>query len=155
VKRRDADDGLGLSDIVAIAGSAILGAAVGFVISEELGRVNSRRIRRVYGQLRAPGAAPDATLWSAEDAERLEAAVLDALNRQVVLARRAIRVNVLGLGLVELTGRVAHTSEVALAGDVVQEVEGVDTVLNHLLVEGVDETTVSVPGPSAPRAARG
>lgn len=155
MKQRDSEDGLGLSDIVAIAGSAILGAAVGFVISEELGRVNSRRIRRVYGQLRAPGAGADASLWSAEDAERLEAAVLDALNRQVVLARRAIRVDVLGLGLVELTGRVAHTSEVALAGDVVQEVEGVDTVLNHLLVEGVDETTVSVPGPSAPRAARG
>lgn len=155
MKRRDLEDGLRLPDIVAIAGSAILGAAVGFVISEELGRVNSRRLRRAYGQLRAPSGAADAALWSAEDAERLEAAVLDALNRQVVLARRAIRVNVLGLGLVELTGRVAHTSEVALAGDVVQEVEGVDTVLNHLLVEGVDETTVSVPGPSAPRAARG
>lgn len=155
MKHRGSRDGLGLPDIIAIAGSAILGAALGFVLSEELGRVNSGRIRRAYGQLRTPAGGADAVLWSADDAERLEAAVLDALNRQVVLARRPIRVNVLGLGLVELTGRVAHISEVALAADVVQEVPGVDTVLNHLLIEGVDETTVAVPGPSAPRAARG
>jgi osmotically-inducible protein OsmY len=80
--------------------------------------------------------------------------VLDALTRDVVLARRQLRVAVLGKGLVELSGRVAHLSEVGLAGDTVEEVAGVDTVLNHLLVTGVDGTVVAVPGPSVPRAAR-
>ena len=146
-----------LSDIFTIVGGALIGAALGFVLSEELGRVNSARIRRAAKRLRGKESAARAARpgrWTAEDAERLEARVLDALNRHVVLARRAIRVAVLGLGLVELTGRVSHTAEVALAGDVVAEVEGVDTVLNHLLVQGVDQTSVAVPGPTAPRAAR-
>ncbi len=144
------------SDVLTLIGGALIGAALGFVISEETGRVNSARIRRAAQRLKrkdgSAGARPGH--WTAEDAERLEAHVLDALNRHVVLARRAIRVAVLGLGLVELTGRVSHTAEVALAGDVVQEVDGVQTVLNHLLVEGVDQTSVAVPGPTAPRAAR-
>jgi len=153
VKRRD---GIGFSDIVAILGGVVLGAMAGFVLSEELGRVNSARIRRAAGRLGkgSPAAARALERWTDDDAERLEARVLDALNAQVVLSRRAIRVTVLGLGLVELTGRVAHTAEVALAGDVVEQVEGVDTVLNHLLVEGVDQAAVAVPGPHAPRAAR-
>lgn len=155
MKRRLKQASVGLGDIVAIVGSAIMGAAVGFVVSEELGRVNSARIKRAYGRIGVKEDPSDPGHWTAEDAERLEARVLDALNRQVVLARRPIRVNVLGLGLVELTGRVAQASEVALAGDTVQAVPGVETVLNHLLVTGVDDTTVAVPGPSAPRAARG
>ncbi len=145
-----------LSDILTLVGGALIGAALGFVVSEEMGRVNSARIRRAARRLSGKNGSAQVKpgRWSAEDAERLEARVLDALNRHVVLARRAIRVAVLGLGLVELTGRVTHTAEVALAGDVVAEVEGVQTVLNHLLVEGVDQTSVAVPGPSAPRAAR-
>ena len=55
----------------------------------------------------------------------------------------------------ELTGTVLHTPEVGVASDIVQQVQGVQTVLNHLLVEGVDRTPVSVSGPSTPRAARG
>lgn len=153
MKRRDE---LTFSDLLTLVGGALIGAALGFVVSEELGRVNSARIRRAARRLRGRNGVPHVTpgRWSAEDAERLEARVLDALNRHVVLARRTIRVAVLGLGLVELTGRVSHTAEVALAGDVVADVEGVQTVLNHLLVEGVDQTSVAVSGPTAPRAAR-
>lgn len=144
------------ADIAAIASGAILGMAVGYVVAENVGRVNSARVRRAVRLWREKNAAPRRPgLWTTEAAERLEARVLDALNRQVVLARRPIRVTVLGMGLVELTGRVAYAAEVALAGDVVQDVPGVDTVLNHLLVPGVDPTDVAVPGPSVPRAARG
>lgn len=117
-----------------------------------MGRVNAHRIKRALARWRD---RPRRVVWSAEEAERLEAAVLDALRRDVVLARRPIRVSVLGEGLVELTGRVNHTAEVGLAGDIVEGVEGVDTVLNHLLVAGVDPSTVEVPGPKTPRAARG
>ncbi len=152
MKRRDE---LSFSDILTVVGGALIGAALGYVISEELGRVNTARIRRAANRMRSRDAATVRPgRWTVEDAERLEARVLDALNRHVVLARRAIRVAVLGLGLVEVTGRVTHTAEVALAGDVVAEVDGVRTVLNHLLVEGVDQTSVAVSGPTAPRAAR-
>lgn len=157
MRRRSNDHGMQFADIAAIASGAILGMAVGYVVAENVGRVNSARVRRAVRLWKEKNiAAPRRPgLWTTEAAERLEARVLDALNRQVVLARRPIRVTVLGMGLVELTGRVAYAAEVALAGDVVQDVPGVDTVLNHLLVPGVDPTDVAVAGPSVPRAARG
>lgn len=144
---------ISLADLVAATAGALAGLAAGYLLGGSVGRVNSRRIRRAVSRWRGEGAAR--AVWSVEAAERLEARVLDALARDVVLARRPIRVQVLGMGLVELTGRVTHAPEVALAGDIVQQVAGVDTVLNHLLVQGVDATSVDVPGPNVPRAARG
>ena len=143
------------ADILAMIGGGALGLVLGFVAGESVGRVNSRRIAMAVARWRERRARRGARVWTEDDAERLEARVLDALSRDVILARRPVRVRVLGLGLVELSGRVTHVSEVALAGDIVQEVDDVDTVLNHLLVTGVDETVVAVSGPSTPRAARG
>lgn len=152
-RSRDAS-GFEAADLLAAAAGAVLGLALGFLAAEGVGRVNSRRLKLALASWRARR-RPRREVWSAEDAERLEARVLDALSRDVVLARRPIRVTVLGQGLVELSGRVAHVSEVALAGDIVQALGGVETVLNHVLVTGVDETVVAVSGPNAPRAARG
>ena len=149
-RRRIARDGLETGDVLAGLAGAVLGLAVGFVIGGSVGRVNAHRIKRA---VRRWSGRPRALVWTAEEAERLEARVLDALARDVVLVRRPIRVAVLGQGLVELTGRVLHASEVGLAGDIVQRADGVTTVLNHLLVEGAD-AGVGVPGPKAPRAAR-
>lgn len=146
------DRGFGASDLVAVLAGAACGLLVGYVVAGTIGRVNSRRIGSAYRRWR--DRPPRGALWTEDEAQRLEARVLDALGRDVVLARRPIRVAVLGQGLVELSGRVLHLSEVGLAGDIVQRVEGVDTVLNHLLVEGVDNSVVTVGGPNAPRAAR-
>ncbi len=147
--RRRHRDHVSAGDLFAAVGGALVGLVVGFVAGASVGRVNKQRLRRAVGRMRT---AP--MVWTAEEAERLVARVLDALARDVVLARRPIRVQVLGMGLVELTGRVLHASEIGLAGDIVQQVEGVKTVLNHLLVQGV-EASVDVPGPKTPRAARG
>ncbi len=144
--------GFRFETLLAGVSGAALGLVLGVVLGESVGRVNRRRIGRALDRWQT---RPRPAMWTAEEAERLEARVLDALARDVVLARRAIRVQVLGLGLVELTGRALHASEVALAGDIVAGVDGVDTVLNHLLVQGVDATSVDVPGPTTPRAARG
>ena len=152
MRRTDREAGFEIADVLALASGVALGLAFGFLAGESVGRVNSRRIALAMRQWRERRKRP--RVWTAEDAERLEARVLDALTRDVVLARRQLRVAVLGKGLVELSGRVAHLSEVGLAGDTVEEVAGVDTVLNHLLVTGVDSTVVAVPGPSVPRAAR-
>ena len=153
MRRSDRQPGFEIAEVLAVASGVALGLALGFIAGESVGRVNSRRIARAVGLWRSR--RKPSRVWTADEAERLEARVLDALRRDVVLARRPVRVAVLGQGLVELTGRVARLSEVGLAEDVVQEVNGVDTVLNHLLVTGLDGTVVPVPGPSAPRAARG
>lgn len=122
-----------LADLLAALAGATLGVAAGFVAASSVGRINTRRLRSAVDRWR--GRLRDPRLWTREAADLLEARVLDSLRQDVVLARRAIRVAVLGMGLIELTGRVLHTSEIALAGDIAQQVEGVDTVLNHLVVQ--------------------
>jgi hypothetical protein len=151
VKRREHERDFAASDLLAAVAGGAFGVAVGFLVGSSVGRVNSRRIGRAVQrwQNRHGGNI----VWTDEEAERLEARVLDALSNDVVLARRPIRVAVLGMGLVELTGTVHRSTEAGLAGDVVQHVPGVETVLNHLLVDGVDQAAVRVGGPDAPRAA--
>jgi len=149
-RRRTTRDELDPRDFLAAAAGAVLGLAAGFVVAGSVGRLNAHRVKDAVRRWRD---RPRGGIWTADAAERLEARVLDALARDVVLARRPIRVTVLGQGLVELTGRVASAAEVGLAGDIVQDVAGVTTVLNHVLVDGAD-AGVGVPGPRAPRAAR-
>lgn len=150
---RTSDRGFEVADLVAAAAGAMLGVALGFVAAGSVGRINRARITNVVNRFtdrRGPGRR-----WSEEDAERLEARVIDGLSQDVVLARRPIRVTVLGMGLVELTGTVLHTAEIGVASDVVQQVRGVQTVLNHLVVEAPSRPVTPVKGPNAPRAARG
>jgi len=139
-------------DVLAALAGGVVGVGLGYILGNAVGRVNSRRIGSAMQRWRERRAVP--RVWTEEEAERLEWRVLDALSGDVVLARRPIRVAVLGMGLVELTGTVQRTAEIGLASDVVQRVQGVETVLNHLMVEGVDQH-VPVGGPHAPRAARG
>ena len=153
MKRTEHEREFAAGDLLAAVAGGVFGLGVGYVVGSSVGRLNSRRIGRAvqrWQNRRGPS-----VVWTDEEAERLEARVLDALSNDVVLARRPIRVSVLGMGLVELTGMVHRSTEAGLAGDVVQHVPGVETVLNHLLVDGVDQAAVPVGGPDAPRAARG
>ena len=140
------------TDLLAAAAGAAIGLAMGYIAGGSVGRVNGRRIKNAVQGWRQRSREPG--VWTHELAERLEARVIDALSRDVVLARRAIRVAVLGMGLVELTGTVLHAPEIGVASDIVQEVEGVDTVLNHVVVVTGPAVTPAT-GPNAPRAARG
>ena len=147
-----------IGDLLLLAVGAGLGVVAGYFVAERVGRVNTRRVASAidrWKERHRPPARMGGAPWTADDAERLEHRVLDALRRDVVLGRRAVRVAVLEGGIVELTGRVAHASEVDLAGDVVRAVGGVRTVLNHLLVAGSDADVRPIPGPSRPLAARG
>jgi hypothetical protein len=153
VKRTEHERDFAASDLLAAVAGGVFGLGLGYIIGSSVGRVNGRRIGRAVQRWQDRHGA--AVVWTDEEAERLEARVLDALSNDVVLARRPIRVAVLGMGLVELTGLVHRSNEAGLAGDVVQHVPGVETVLNHLLVDGVDQAAVPVGGPDAPRAARG
>ena len=153
MKRTEHQPEFAASDLLAAVAGGVFGLAIGYVLGSSVGRVNSRRIGSAVRRWRHRRPTP--AVWTDEEAERLEARVLDTLSNDVVLARRPIRVAVLGMGLVELTGAVHRATEAGLAGDLVQHVPGVETVLNHLLVEGVDQAAVPVGGPDAPRAARG
>jgi hypothetical protein len=154
VKRTEHEREFAASDLLAAVAGGVFGLGLGYVLGSSVGRVNSRRISRAVQRWQDRHGQSHA-VWTDDEAERLEARVLDALSNDVVLARRPIRVAVLGMGLVELTGTVHRSSEAGLAGDLVQHVPGVETVLNHLLVDGVDQPAVPVGGPDAPRAARG
>ena len=153
MKRTEHERDFAAGDLLAAVAGGVFGLGIGYIIGSSVGRVNSRRIGRAVQ--RWQDRRSTSTVWTEDEAERLEARVLDALSNDVVLARRPIRVAVLGMGLVELTGAVHRSSEAGLAGDLVQHVPGVETVLNHLLVDGVDQAAVPVGGPDAPRAARG
>ena len=143
-----------MGDLLVVAAGAGLGLVLGYFTAERFGRVNTQRVQSALERWkRRHGRPPEE--WTEEDGERLEARVLDALRRDAVLGRRAVRVRVYEGGIVELSGRVAHPSEVQLAGRVVEAVSEVRTVLNHLLVTGADGPVSATAGPSTPRAARG
>jgi len=154
VSREDRRREWTISDLLVVAVGAGLGLALGYFAAERVGRVNTRRVQSALQRWRERHGRPLAT-WTDDDAERLEARVLDALRRDTVLGRRPVRVRVFEGGIVELSGRVAHPNEVQLAGRVVGAVSEVRTVLNHLLVTGADGPVPAVAGPSTPRAARG
>ncbi len=155
MSRHDRSD-VGIGDLLLLAAGLGLGLVAGYFAAERVGRVNTRRVASAIDRWKERHRPPlTGAAWTAEEAERLENRVLDALRRDVVLGRRAVRVAVLEGGIVELTGRVAHGSEVDLAGDVTRAVGGVRTVLNHLLVAGSGTDVRPVPGPSRPLAARG
>lgn len=143
-----------ISDLLVVAAGAGLGLLLGYFAAERVGRVNTRRVASAIERWKGR-TARRVESWTDEDAERLEARVLDALRRDAVLGRRAVRVRVFEGGIVELSGHVTHPSEVHLAGDVVEAVAEVRTVLNHLLVAGAGGPGALVGGPSTPRAARG
>ncbi len=143
-----------IGDLLVVAAGAGLGLIAGYFAAERFGRVNTRRVTSAIERWKARHPRPREE-WTEEDTDRLEARVLDALRRDAVLGRRAVRVRAFEGGIVELSGRVTHASEVQLAGDVVEAVSEVRTVLNHLLVAGADGTEPAVVGPSTPRAARG
>ena len=143
-----------IGDLLVVAAGAGLGLVLGYFTAERVGRVNTKRVASAIERWKRRRARPP-ELWTDEDAERLEARVLDALRRDAVLGRRAVRVRVFEGGIVELSGQVSHPSEVQLAGRVVEALAEVRTVLNHLLVTGADGPVPAVAGPSTPRAARG
>jgi len=154
VSRHDHRSTFTVGDLLLLAGGAGFGLLLGYLAAERIGRVNTRRVADALERWKTRHHRPDEP-WRDAKAERLESRVLDALRRDAVLGRRPVRVRVLEGGIVELSGRVTHPSEVGLAGGVVGSVAGVRTVLNHLLVTGADAEARAVPGPSTPLAARG
>jgi len=155
VKRIRAESDSSTLDLLVVAAGAALGLVAGYLVNESLGRVTAHRVKRALKRRRRRRGALRPGDWTDDNSEALEARAVDALRGNPVLARRPIRVRTLGPGLVELSGLVESQAEVQRAGQLVRRLPAVTTVINHLLVRGVDTPVGVVPGPGSPRAARG
>ena len=155
MKRIRAESDSSTLDLLVVAAGAALGLVAGYLVNESLGRVTAHRVKRALKRRRRRRGALRPGDWTDDNSEALEARAVDALRGNPVLARRPIRVRTLGPGLVELSGLVESQAEVQRAGQLVRRLPAVTTVINHLLVRGVDTPVGVVPGPGSPRAARG
>lgn len=110
-----------------------LGVLAGFALGEWLGDVNRGRVRRVVRDRRS--GAVRAVARPAETARAAQA----ALDAQPDLAELGLETLAVSSGAVELRGWVPNRAARTLAGRVVAEVPGVDTVINSILVRGEDD----------------
>lgn len=110
-----------------------LGLVSGLLLAEWLGDVNRGRVRRVVRSTRTRPAPAALRAASAARAAR------EALEAQPDLAELGIEALAVSAGAVELRGWVPNRAARTLAGRVVAEVPGVDTVINSILVRGEDD----------------
>lgn len=116
---------------IVLSAAAGLGAGVvaGLIVGEWLGDVHGDRVRRALRRLRAPAPLP------AADPETVELAVRAALQDHRATRDLELDVRALGDGLVELTGRAPDQAARRLAGEIAEQVEGADVIVNRILVD--------------------
>jgi hypothetical protein len=130
------DDGSGLDTrTLAYALGAIGGVALGALLVRTLaGRVG----RAAGGRLRDAVRDRTGGDGGGDELMSLEDRVLDAFLADDVLSGEPIDVGAVAPGIVELSGVVSGRDELRLALAVAQRLDGVQTVLNRLEVEGQD-----------------
>jgi hypothetical protein len=120
-----------------IAGWTTLGVLTGLVagvgLSEWIGGVNPRRLRRLVTD--RPARPPRKSL-SAAGTARAACAALDA---DPTLCELGLEATPVAIGVVELHGWVPSRAVRAYAGRVARAVPGVERVVNSLLVDGEDD----------------
>ncbi len=129
--RQQDEDWLGIA-LSAAAGLAA-GLVAGLVLGDQVGEVNSDRVRQAVRRLR-PGDRSEAL----EDPELVERAIEEALDEHPAAEHMRVSVRALGDGIVELTGTAPDATARALATDLARGVAGADVVVNRILVEGND-----------------
>lgn len=109
-----------------------VGVLAGFVLAESVGKVDRARLRRAVDRLAGEDApAPLTAGRVARLAER-------ALERTPGLTTLALEARGLRPGVVELAGWVPDRHHRALAERTVAAIDGIDAVVNRLLVEAED-----------------
>lgn len=151
------DDESSLGSIIAGATvGALAGFAVGMVVAQKVGGISGlrNRLRDRFSELRGDG-EPDEHYGELgngyeedelDDEEvdvdsALEERVLRAFQRDPVLSERAIDIGSIGEGIIELAGWVDDDGESELAMRTAQEVPGVTTVVNRLVVGDDDDVS--------------
>ncbi len=108
-----------------------IGVVAGFVASEMVGEVNSGRVKRAVRRIKNL----DET---ATDPMDLEREIIAALEENSATQGMDIVVRTLGDSVAELTGTAPSRSARDLAGKVARSAPGASTVVNRILVRGLD-----------------
>jgi hypothetical protein len=109
------------------------GLLAGFALSEWVGGVNPKRVRRAARSL---GHSMPARVTPAASARAVDAAI----HAEARLAGFAIEVMAVSRGTVELRGWVTDRGSRTLAARVARAVPGIDAVINSILVRGEDDS---------------
>lgn len=120
-----------------VVGSVVafgLGAAAGVVVGELIGGIDQERIRRGLRRLRRHAARE-----LADDPRAVEQAALDALRTDADARAAQLTVRSLSNGTIEVIGWVGTERARRRAERLVRAVPGVRTVINRVLVRGVDD----------------
>jgi hypothetical protein len=108
------------------------GLVAGFVLSEWVGGVNRLRVRRAAHRLGLAGTARHTPAASAR-------AVETALGAEPRLTGCTLEVVTISRGSVELRGWVGDRAARTVAARVARAVDGIETVINSILVRGEDD----------------
>ncbi len=108
-----------------------IGLVVGFIASELIGEVDSVRVKRAMGRF---------TLADSDspDSDELEREITNLLEANPTTRDMDIVVRALGNGVAEISGTAPNRSSRDLAGKLARSATGASTVVNRILVHGVD-----------------
>jgi len=127
-------------NVTGIALSAALGLGIGVIggmlVRQFLSDLATEPVKKAVRGLRRPESAEPA------EQEDLERAIETALGADPDTRSLNVKVEALGDGIVELTGRTADPLSCQLAADIARAVPGADIVVNRILVDA-DEGPVS------------
>ena len=112
-----------------------MGLLAGIVAGELLGDINAERFKR---GLRRMGGQDKVDQANAVDPKQLERTVVSALKRNSGTRSLTVAAHALGNGILELPGSAPDERARELASEVARTVRGVLTVVNRVLVHGVD-----------------
>jgi hypothetical protein len=147
IRYRDESPSIG-GVIASITAGALAGFAVGVVVAQKMGGLSgiAARISRRFpdpddgSELHHGYGEDDLEEIEPDDGMLLEEQVLDAFERDPVLAERAIDIASVGTGVIELSGWVRNEMESRRAESVTRRVTGVEAVVNRLSSEEDVET---------------
>jgi osmotically-inducible protein OsmY len=124
-----------------------VGLLAGIVAGEFLGDINAERFKRGLRRMSGVDALAQA---KAMDPTQLQRSVVSALKRNSGTRMLSVAAHALGNGILELTGTAPDERSRELASEIARAVRGVITVVNRVLVQGVDVPPATVvPRPSS------
>jgi len=112
-----------------------MGLLAGIVAGDFLGDINAERFKR---GLRRMSGAERVRQAVAADPTQVERSVVSALKRTAGTRALQVTAHALGNGILELTGTAPDERARELASEIAKTVRGVLTVVNRVLVQGVD-----------------
>lgn len=148
IRIREEDDSS--HGLLFLAAGALAGLAAGMILTERLGGLSgiTRRVRQQFGEAAEEfvnRVVPyeddefDDTDYEASAEEELEERVLETFRNDPILSERAVDIEAIGNGIIELTGWVHAPEESTHAVTIARGTPDVETVVNRLTVRDEQE----------------